>query len=48
MTAIYFRNYNLYPHKNRSKFGLSLATTLQEHVTVDLGKKSGIFKLNGL
>ena len=36
------RNYKTYPIK-ADVVGLSLATTLQEHVTVDLGKKEAVY-----
>ena len=43
MTAILIdRNYKTYPIK-ADVVGLSLATTLQEHVTVDLGKKEAVY-----
>ena len=43
MTAILVdRNYKTYPIK-ADVVGLSLATTLQEHVTVDLGKKEAVY-----
>ena len=43
MTAILIdRNYKNYPIK-ADVVGLSLATTLQEHVNVDLGKKEAVY-----
>ena len=43
MTAILIdRDYIIYPI-NADVVGLSLATTLQEHVTVDLGKKEAVY-----
>ena len=43
MTAILIdRNYKTYPIK-ADVVGLSLATTLQEHVTVDLDKKEAVY-----
>ena len=43
MTAILIdRDYKNYP-VNADVVGLSLATTLQEHVTVDLGKKEAVY-----
>ena len=43
MTAILIdRDYKNYPIK-ADVVGLSLATTLQEHVTVDLGKKEAVY-----
>ena len=43
MTAILIdRNYKTYPIK-ADVVGLSLATTLKEHVTVDLGKKEAVY-----
>ena len=43
MTAILIdRNYKTYPIK-ADVVGLSLATTLQEHVTIDLGKKEAVY-----
>ena len=43
MTAILIdRDYKNYPI-NADVVGLSLATTLQEHVTVDLGKKEAVY-----
>lgn len=43
MTAILIdRNYKTYPIK-ADVVGLSLATTLQEHVTVELGKKEAVY-----
>ena len=43
MTAVLIdRNYKTYPVK-ADVVGLSLATTLQEHVTVDLGKKEAVY-----
>ena len=43
MTVILIdRNYKTYPIK-ADVVGLSLATTLQEHVTVDLGKKEAVY-----
>ena len=43
MTAILIdRNYKTYPIK-ADVVGLSIATTLQEHVTVDLGKKEAVY-----
>tara|TARA_B100000963_G_scaffold74666_1_gene62754 strand:+ start:2989 stop:3495 length:507 start_codon:yes stop_codon:yes gene_type:complete len=43
MTAILIdRNYKIFPIK-ADVVGLSLATTLQEHVTVDLGKKEAVY-----
>ena len=43
MTAILIdRNYKTYPIK-ADVVGLSLATTSQEHVTVDLGKKEAVY-----
>lgn len=43
MTAVLIdRNYKTFPMK-ADVVGLSLATTLQEHVTVDLGKKEAVY-----
>ena len=43
MTSVLIdRNYKTYPIK-ADVVGLSLATTLQEHVTVDLGKKEAVY-----